>query len=94
MLSVWAMPAVGPLYTASTTKLARFGTNIDDPLGCADDFGIVLYDKDGIAFVLESIQECQQLFGILGVQPGGGFVQHIEHVDQIAVELFGHFYPL
>src|SRR5919109_343688 len=53
------------------TLLAAFGTQIDDPVGIADDIKIVFDDDDGVTQIRQPMQNIEQLLDIIKVQPGG-----------------------
>ena len=44
-------------------------------VGGGDDVGVVLNDEDGVAGVAEAEDGSQELFDVVEVEAGGGFVE-------------------
>lgn len=72
--------------------VAAFGADVDDVVGSGDDVEVVFDDDDGASVVDHLVEQAQQLIGVLGVQPCGGFVED----DEIGVsnKFAGEFEPL
>ncbi|WP_409485181.1 hypothetical protein [Arsenicicoccus dermatophilus] len=60
---------------------------VDDVVGGGDDVGVVLDDQDGVALVAQRVQERDDLGGVVGVEPGGGFVEDVGQVGEGGVEM-------
>ena len=84
ILNVW-YSAVEDL----TTVVASAGTHFDDPVGSADDVGVVFDDNDGIALVDKFSEHIEQNADVLEVQAGGGLVEYVERAPCIASGKFG-----
>lgn len=68
--------------------LTTFRTHVDDPVRGLDDVQIVFNDDDGVAMVAQPVEHAEQLFNIVEVQTGGGFVKDVERIAGVA---FGQF---
>ena len=71
----------------------RSGTQVDDPIRGANHIQIVLHHSERGALSGQTIQPRQQPLDVLGVQPGGGFVQNQQlsgepAATQVACELY------
>ena len=71
--------AVENLSAASSAARSHF----DNPVGRADDVGIVLYDDDGVALVHELAKHAEQDADVLEMQACGGFVEDVERAAGI-----------
>lgn len=54
---------------------ARTGTQLKDPVGGADDIGVVFDDDDGMTGVDELMEDAEEPGDVGAVQPGGGFIE-------------------
>ena len=59
----------------SSTVLPSAGTELDEVVGGGDDVGVVLNDEHGVAGVAEFEDGSQELFDVVEVEAGGGFVE-------------------
>ena len=66
----------------AATLTAR-GSELHHVIGRANRFGIVLHDDDRIASVAKPMQQSEQAIGVAWVQADGGFVEHVQGVDQL-----------
>ena len=57
---------------------AALGSEIDDPVGVADDVEVVLDDDDRVAQIGEAMQYFEELAHVVKVQAGGGLVEQIK----------------
>ena len=58
--------------------LAALGTEVDQPVGGADDVEVVLDDDDRVAGLEQLPERAHQLGDVVEVQPGGRLVEHEE----------------
>ena len=72
-----------------------FRTDVDKPVGLADNVEIVLDDDDGVATVYELLQHLHQYADILEVQTRGGLVEYIHGLAGVTLRQFrGQLYAL
>src|SRR5688572_7390402 len=65
------MQAVGRTAVEDlATVLAGRGTDIDNPVGAADDIELVLDDEQRVALRLQAIERREQRFGVCRMQTG------------------------
>ena len=64
--------------------MAAARSHLDNPVGRADDVGIVLYDDNGVAFVHELSKHIEQDADVLEMQSRGGFVEDIKRASCIS----------
>ena len=69
--------------------LTGAGTDVDDPVGAADDIELVLDDEEGVTGALEIIERVEQRLGVGGMQAGGRLVEHVDDAEEIGVQLGG-----
>ena len=74
--------------------LAGAGTDIDDPVGMANDVELVLDDEQRIAGRLQPVERAQQRLGVGRMQTRGRLVQHIDDAEQIGADLRREPQPL
>jgi hypothetical protein len=74
--------AIGSLENHLAAGLAVAGSQIDDLVGRAHDFGLVFDDDDGVARVAQALRNANEASGVAGVQADAGFVKNEERVDQ------------
>src|SRR6185312_792421 len=67
---------------------AAFGAEVDDPVGGLDDVEVVFDHHHGAAAVDQPMQHVQQLFDVVEVQTGGGFVEDVQRVPGVAARQF------
>ena len=67
--------------------LARRRADIDQPVGAAHGFQVMLDHEQRVARRLQALQGFEQRFAIGRVQTGRGFVQHIDHAEQLRAQL-------
>ncbi|MCY1424201.1 hypothetical protein D9M71_399380 [compost metagenome] len=67
--------------------LARRRADIDQPVGAAHGFQVVLDHEQGIARRFQALQGFEQRFTVGRVQAGRGFVQHVDHAEQLRAQL-------
>jgi len=60
------------------TLVAALRSQIDDPIGVADDVEVVLDDDDGVPQIGEAVQNAQQLLDIIEVEASGWLVQQVQ----------------
>ena len=83
--------ASGPCATPSTARhlpasrgddlaaaVARFGAEIDHPVGELDDVEVVLDEHERVAGVDEPIEHLRELSNVVEVQAGRRLVHHVE----------------
>ncbi len=67
---------------------AAFRSQVDDPIGCLDQFQVVFHDDHGVACIHEALEHPQQTGGIGQVQAGGRFVEQIQRATGDAAAQF------
>ncbi len=67
--------------------LARRRANINQPVGAAHGFQVMLDHEQGIARRLQALQGFEQRLTIGRVQTGRGFVQYVDHAEQLRAQL-------
>ena len=82
----------GELHLAAV--LAGPRPDVDDVLGGPDDLRVVLHDQDGVADVLERVQDLDEAAVVARVQPDGRLVQDEERPDQAGAQGGGQVDPL
>ncbi len=58
--------------------IAAFGTEVYDPVGGLDDFEVVLDDEDRVAGLDEGVEDFEELFDVLEMEPRGRLVEDVE----------------
>ena len=61
--------------------------DVDDPIGVANHVDFMLDHEERIPRCLEPIERAQQRLGIGGMQPGRGFVEHVDDAEEIRTHL-------
>src|SRR5690606_7209238 len=67
----------GALEADGAARGAGAGSEVDDVVGDRDGLGLVLDDQDGVALVPQPQQQVVHALDVVGVQPDGGFVEHV-----------------
>ena len=70
------------------SAVAAFRAKINGPVSRFYDVQIVFDDDDSIAMIAQTVQYPQQLFDIVEVQAGSGFIEDVQGVAGVA---FGEF---
>ena len=65
------------------SESARAGSEVDDGIGAAHGFVIVLDDKEAVSFVAEGDQGIEELDVVAGVEADGGFVEDVEDTAEV-----------
>jgi len=58
--------------------LAALRAQIDHVIGAFDDVQIMLDDDHGVAQIGQTLEQFQELFGIIEMESGSGFVETVE----------------
>ncbi|MNS27395.1 hypothetical protein D3C72_593440 [compost metagenome] len=74
--------------------LAGVGADVHDPVRVTNQVQLVLDDEERVAGPLELIERAQQRLGVGRVQPGGGLVEHVDHPEEVRVNLGGEAHAL
>ena len=69
------------------TALPCRGPDIDDPVRAPDDVHVVLDHEDGVASVLQGLEDGEERLDIGRVQACRRFVEHVDHAEQAGTEL-------
>ncbi|MNR01141.1 hypothetical protein D3C85_1169370 [compost metagenome] len=69
--------------------LARRRADVDQPVGAAHGFQIMLDHKQGIARSFQALQGFEQRLAICRVQARRWLVQHVDHAEQLRPQLRG-----
>ena len=77
------------LRDQTATALACTRANVNDVVGVANGFFVVLNHHQGIALVAQGFQGLEQDLVVARMQANGGFVQHIANALQLAAQLGG-----
>ena len=59
------------------------GAEVDDVIGAADGFFVVLNYQHGVSEVAQGFQRLQQSFVVAVVQADGRLVEHIQYAAQL-----------
>ena len=70
-------------------KASGFGADVDDVVGGADDFFVVLYDDYRVAQLLELAQDADELVRVAAMEADAGFVQYVEATYEAAAQRGG-----
>ncbi len=65
------------------------GAEVDDVVGAADGFFVVLDDQDGVAHVAELLERGDQASVVAGVQADGGLVKDVKDAAKLRADLRG-----
>ena len=68
---------------------AGAGAKVDDVVGAADGFFVVLHHQHGVAQIAQLFERLQQAAVVAMMQPDGRLVQHVEHAAQLGSDLRG-----
>src|ERR1700722_11634302 len=60
-------------------RFARAGTKIENIIGAANGFLVVLDDQDGVAQIAQGLQRGEQLTVVARVEADGGLVQNVQN---------------
>ncbi|RMQ91906.1 hypothetical protein ALP97_05238 [Pseudomonas salomonii] len=63
--------------------------HVDQPVGAAHGFQVMFHHKQRIAGGFQTLKRSEQCFAIRRVQARRGFVQHIDHAEQLRTQLGG-----
>ena len=79
-LNVCGASRVGdsPLPHDLSTQSPGIRTDVDDVVGCTDDFLVVLYDHDRIANIAQLFQYPDEPLGVATMESDAWFVQDIQ----------------
>src|SRR5690606_24443452 len=80
----------GALEADGAARGAGAGSEVDDVVGDRDGLGLVLDDQDGVALVPQPQQQVVHALDVVGVQPDGGFVEHVGDVGERGAEVADH----
>ena len=69
--------------------VAGAGADVDDPVGRADDRGVVLDHEHRVALVAQPVEHGDEVVDVPRMEPDGGLVEDVDEVDEVAVELAG-----
>ena len=75
------------LRDQTATALTRTGANVDDVVGVANGFFVMLDHHQGVALVTQGFEGLEQDLVVARMQANGGFVQHIANALQLAAQL-------
>ena len=79
--------AEGTLPDQFATVGTGAGAQVDDPVGCANGFFVVLDDENRVAEISHSLQRREKPGVVPLVQADRGLVEHVEHSHQLAPDL-------
>ncbi len=69
--------------------IARARTEVDDEIGAADGFFIVLDDKDGVAEIAKMFERAEEARVVASVKTDAGLVEDIENAAEARADLRG-----
>ena len=73
-----------------TALISALGTQVNDPIGVADDIEVMLDDDHRVAQVGEPVNDLQQLAHVFKVETRCGFIEKIKGAPRLAFgELLG-----
>ena len=77
------------------TIFAGLWSDIDEIIGCFDDIEIMFDNDDGMSEIGECVKDLDELSYIVGMEPGGGFVEDEERFGSgCFCDFFGEFHAL
>src|SRR5215472_13186228 len=99
------LPGVRPLDSGNlrrralgddlSTLIAALGTQVNDPIGVADDIEVVLDDDHRVTQIGETVEDLQQFAHVLKVETRCGFVEKIKGTPSLPFgELLGQLHAL
>jgi len=68
---------------------ARARPHVDDVIGGADGFLVMLHHDHGVAEIAQALEGFQQLGVVAVMQTDGRLVEHVEHAGQAGADLRG-----
>ena len=71
----------------TATALACTRANVDDVVGVANGFFVVLNHHQGVALVAQGLEGLEQNLVVARMQANGGFVEHVANALQLAAQL-------
>lgn len=74
-MGCWAAECSPSLLKKPAAVFSSAGAEGDEVVGGGDDVGVVLNDEHGVAGVAEAEDGSQELFDVVEVEAGGGFVE-------------------
>ena len=84
-----------PAATTLPAAGARFGADVDDPVGSLDDVEVVLDHDDRVAQIDEPVEHVEQLGEVVEVQAGRRLVEQVERAAGVGPgELGGELHAL
>ena len=76
------------------TRIAAFGTQIDQPIRRSNDIEVVLDDEQRMTSSDQSTKRTEQLFNVIEVQPGGRLVEDKQRAESPGFGPYRHSQPL
>ncbi len=89
-----AFPAGGKFFRGAAENdlsavVARFGADVDDPVGRTDHLLLVFNHDDGVADVAQLFEHAHQPVRVARMQADRGFVENVERTDEVAAQRRG-----
>ena len=81
-------PGIPTFIYHFTALVTTFGAQLDDPVSGTDDVQIVLHNQYAISVVDQLIKYSNQLYNILHVQSGRGFIEDIQARSPAGARMF------
>jgi hypothetical protein len=80
--------AIRPIEYQLAAEVSGSRSNLYDPVGCFDEFFIMLYDDDGVSHLFQFLDRHNRPFDLPFIQSDGRFIQDIHDPRQFISELF------
>ena len=84
-----AISAGVPARDEVAAGIARAGAEVDDVIGAANGFFVVLDDQNGVAQVAQGFESVEQATVVARVQADGRLVENVENAAQARADLRG-----
>ena len=78
------------LIDDAAAVVASPGAHIDDIVGKGDDLAVMLHDEHRVAVVAQVLQRPLEARDVLRMQPHAGLVEHVGHVSEGRIDVFGY----
>ena len=85
---------VGTLKHHLTAQPSGTGSHINDVVGVFHHLLVMFHHDDGVSYVAQCLERTDEAAVVALVQTDAGFVEDIQHVDQLGADLGGQSYAL
>jgi len=79
----------------TSSFISAFGAEVDDPVCCFDDVGVVFDDDDSVSLFDEAVEDREEHLDVFEMETGCGLVENVESFSRRDLgELGGEFHSL